>query len=87
MATGSNVLSMLCPTTEWVIAGNDFDGIQWIKGEQITKEQFEAGFAQYDAWKAEQDAAALAAKEAAQAKLAALGLTTDDLKALGLGGN
>jgi hypothetical protein len=28
-----------------------------------------------------------AAKEAAQAKLAALGLTTDDLKALGLGNN
>ena len=28
-----------------------------------------------------------AAKEAAQVKLAALGLTTDDLHALGLGGN
>jgi len=28
-----------------------------------------------------------AAKAAAQAKLVALGLTTDDLKALGLGGN
>jgi hypothetical protein len=28
-----------------------------------------------------------AAKEAAEAKLAALGLTTDDLKALGLGNN
>lgn len=27
------------------------------------------------------------ARDAAQAKLAALGLTTDDLKALGLGGN
>jgi hypothetical protein len=35
---------------------------------------------------AEVEAAKLA-KEAAQAKLAALGLTTDDLKALGLGGN
>ena len=34
--------------------------------------------------KAEQEAAAVAAKEAAQAKLAALGLTTDDLRALGL---
>jgi hypothetical protein len=32
-------------------------------------------------------AEAIAAKDAAQAKLAALGLTTDDLKALGLGGN
>lgn len=84
MATGGDVLTMLCPNTEWVIYGDDFDSIQWIKGEQITKAQFEAGFAQYDAWKAEQGAAAVAAKETAQAKLAALGLTTDDLKALGL---
>ena len=34
--------------------------------------------------KQEQAAAALAAKETAEAKLAMLGLTTDDLKALGL---
>ncbi len=87
MATGAEVLSMLCPTTEWVITGDDFDAIQWIKGEQITKAQFEAGFAQVDAWKAEQNAAAVAAKAAAEAKLAALGLTADDLKALGLGNN
>jgi hypothetical protein len=33
------------------------------------------------------EAKAEAAKEAAEAKLAALGLTTDDLKALGLGNN
>jgi hypothetical protein len=33
------------------------------------------------------DAALATAKIEAQAKLAALGLTTDDLKALGLGGN
>jgi len=43
-----------------------------------------AGFAQYDAWKAEQDAEQIAAKAAAQAKLAALGLTVEDLQALGL---
>lgn len=35
--------------------------------------------------KAEKDAAEIAKKAAAEAKLAALGLTTDDLKALGLG--
>ena len=84
MVTGGDVLSMLCPEKEWVIYGDDFDSIQWIKGEPITKAEFEAGFAQYDAWKAEQDAKVAADKEAAQAKLAALGLTADDLKALGL---
>ena len=84
MATGGEVLSMLCPNTEWVITGNDFDSIQWIKGEPITKAQFTAGFAQYDDWKAEQKAKTETDKAALLAKLAALGLTTDDLKALGL---
>ena len=84
MATGSDVLTMLAPNIEWVIYGDDFDSIQWIKGDPITKAEFEAGFAQYDAWKAEQDAKEVTDKAAAQAKLAALGLTADDLKALGL---
>ena len=84
MAKGSEVLSMLIPTGGWVINGNDWDGVQFIEATPITKAQFEAGFAQYDAWKAEQDAKVEADKATAQAKLAALGLTADDLKALGL---
>jgi hypothetical protein len=87
MATGGEVLEMLCPQTEYTIWGNEYDSIDWFgKLPAITKAEFEAGFAQVDAWKAEQEAAA-AAKAAAEAKLAALGLTSDDLKALGLGGN
>jgi hypothetical protein len=84
MATGGDVLAMICPEKEWVVYGDDYDSIQWIKGEPITKAQFEAGFAQYDAWKAEQDAQMAADKAGATAKLGALGLTADDLKALGL---
>jgi hypothetical protein len=87
MATIQNVLSMLIPNGGYVARGYEYEGIEFIECEPITKAQFEAGFAQYDAWKAEQDAAAVAAKDAAQAKLTALGLTTDDLKALGLGTN
>jgi hypothetical protein len=83
MATGADVLTLLRPEGGWIIYGDDFDSIQWIIGEPITKAQFEAGFAQYDAWKAEQDAIATAAKDSAFAKLAALGLDVDDLKALG----
>jgi hypothetical protein len=83
MATGAEVLGMLIPNG-WVIVGDDYEGIQFIDCEPITKEQFEAGFAQYDAWKAEEDAKVVAAKEAAQAKLEVLGLTAADLKALGL---
>jgi hypothetical protein len=87
MATTQEVLRMLLPDGGYVVIGNDYEGIQFIEATPITKEEFEAGFAQYDAWKAEQDAAAVAAKATAEAKLAALGLTTDDLKALGLGNN
>ena len=75
MATGAQVLSMLCLDTEWLISGDDFDSIQWIKGEPITKAQFQAGFAQYDAWKAEQDAKAATDKAALLAKL---GITEDE---------
>ena len=79
MATGGDVLSMLCPDSEWVIRGGDFDSIEWIKGEPITKAQFETGFAQYDAWKAEQDSKAEADKAALLAKL---GITADEAKLL-----
>ena len=88
MATGIDVLTMLCPAGGWIIVGDSFDGITWVdERPRCSKEEFEAGFAQFDAWKAEQDAALAADKASATAKLAALGLTTDDLKALGLGGN
>ena len=66
-------------------SGNDTDG--YI---EFTTEEYEA---QINAWAdyliedAEIKAKAEADKAAAQAKLAALGLTTDDLKALGLGTN
>jgi hypothetical protein len=85
MAESHEVLSMLIPTGGWVIYGDDFDSIRYDEGvKPITKKQFTDGFAQYDNWKAEQNAAKVAAKEAAQAKLAALGLTVEDLTALGL---
>ena len=85
MASGFEVLDMLCPAGGWIIVGNDFDGITWVDDRpRCTKAEFEAGFAQYDALKAEQEAQAAAKKAAAEAKLAALGLDADDLKALGL---
>jgi hypothetical protein len=84
MATSQEVLGFLIPTGGWVLRGDDFEGIEFIEATPITKAQFTAGFAEYDAWKAEQDAKAASDKVTAQAKLAALGLTADDLKALGL---
>ena len=84
MATPTNVLEFLIPSGNWILVGNEYEGITFTADETITKAQFEAGFAQYDDWKAEQEAQAATKKAAAEAKLAALVLTTDDLKALGL---
>ncbi len=84
MATGGEVLQMLIPNGGWYIVGDDYNSIKFIECEPITKKQFEDGFAKYDAWKAEQQQAKVTAKETAQAKLASLGLTVEDLKALGL---
>jgi hypothetical protein len=84
MAKASDVLKMLIPNGGWIVSGNDYEGIQFLECEPITKAEFESGFPKFDAWQAEQDAKAQAAKDTAQGKLEALGLTLDDLKALGL---
>lgn len=85
MATGGDVLTMLCPLGGWVISGDDFNSIIWVDERPRCSEiEFKAGFAQYDNLKAEQDAKTAAHKASAQAKLTALGLTVDDLEALGL---
>ena len=79
MATGGEVLGMLIPTGGWVISGDEWSGVQFIEATPITEEQFQAGFAQYDAWKAEQDTQAAAAKAALLTKL---GITADEAKLL-----
>jgi hypothetical protein len=84
MATNGEVLKFLIPNGGYVAVGNDYEGLEFIECEPITKAQYEAGFAQSDAWKAEQEAKEAAALVTATAKLTALGLTVADLKALGL---
>jgi hypothetical protein len=69
MATSAEVMQMLIPTGGWVTSGNDWSGVQFIEAKPITEAQFNAGFAQFDAWKAEQDAAKVSAKAALLAKL------------------
>jgi len=80
MATGGEVLRMLCPTGGWVVYGDDFDSIIWDDDQpKCTKAQFTAGFTQFDAWKAEQEAKAQADKTALLNKL---GITADEAKLL-----
>ena len=79
MATGGQVLRMLISNGGWVITGNDYEGIQFLSCEPITKKQFTDGFAKFDAWQAEQDAAQAATKIAL---LKRLGITADEVKLL-----
>jgi hypothetical protein len=79
MATTSQVLGFLIPNGGYYAVGDDYEGIQFLECEPITKAQFEAGFAQYDSWKAEQDTKAAADKAALLAKL---GITADEARLL-----
>ena len=74
-----NGLKQLGFFSGWVVNGDQI--VLWENAEPQPKlEDIELAAKQ---WEAE----AAAKKAAAEAKLAALGLTADDLKALGLGGN
>ena len=84
MAKSYEVLRMLIPNGGYYQTGETYEDITFLECEPITKKQYTDGFAQYDAWKAEKDAAKATAKATDDSKLAALGLTTDDLRALGL---
>ncbi len=79
MATGAEVLSMLIPTGGWVIAGDDFDSIQFIEADPITEAEFKAGFAKVDAWKAQEEAKSAQAKAAL---LERLGITEEEARLL-----
>jgi len=79
MATTQQVLSMLIPNGGYVAYGNDFEGIQFIECEPITKAQFEAGFEQYDAWKADEESVRAADKAAL---LERLGITAEEANLL-----
>ena len=69
------VLEMLLPNGGYIATGDTFEGIEFVNCEPITKAQYEAGFAQYDAWKAEHDETRATQKAALLAKL---GITAEE---------
>jgi len=85
MADNAQVLAFLRPNGGYVQVGDTYEGISFIDCEPFSKEEYEAAFVAYDDWKKTEQEKASAKKEAALAKLEALGLDVDDLKALGLG--
>ena len=76
-------LNFIRPKSEWSLSD---DKLEWLDSvqDEPSKSEIEAGWVAYQA-KVEGDKADAAAKKAsAEAKLVALGLDIDDLRALGL---
>ena len=79
----------LRPSAEFSFSDDDYSTIKWdvLDGEAPTQVEIDAAIEQVKADEAQAELDKAAKKATAEAKLAALGLTADDLKALGLGGN
>ena len=76
----------LRPNSEFSFNEQDYSSVKWdkIEGNPPTLAEINAAIEQVKADEITKAAAAVAAKQTAEAKLAALGLTSEDLKALGL---
>ncbi len=76
-------ITFIRPNAEFVLRG---DEIEWLDQNQTepTNAEIDAGLIAYQAAQQAEAEAKAQAKATAEGKLAALGLTTDDLKALGL---
>ena len=77
-------IEFIRPNAEFVLRGDD---VEWLdkKQKQPSDQEIEDGYVAYQNKLKADIEAAEEAKKIAEAKLAALGLTTNDLKALGLG--
>jgi hypothetical protein len=75
MATGAEVLTLLIPNGGWYISGDEFENIEFLECEPITKAQFDAGFAKADKLNAD---LAKAQENAKAELLIKLGITADE---------
>jgi hypothetical protein len=82
----SKAVKFLRPTAEFVITNDDYSTIVWhvLEGDAPTQKEIDDAIKQVKVDELAEAEARATAKAAAQAKLAALGLTVEDLTALGL---
>lgn len=84
MAKHYEVLAFLRPNGGYVQTGTEFEDIAFVDCEPFTKKEYTDAFAAVDAKKIAVENELAERKMKAEAKLAALGLTTEDLQVLGL---
>ena len=79
----ADAIQFIRPSAEFSLRGEE---LEWLDEKQIepTSAEIKAGLIAYKEAQESESKARATAKAAAQAKLAALGLTVEDLQALGL---
>ena len=80
----NDVCRYLRPNGGYITNGDDYDGIVFAECDPFTKAEYEAAIPLAQSALDKKEAEEIAAKAAAEAKLENLGLTADDLRALGL---
>jgi hypothetical protein len=79
----TQILSVNYPTAQWALTGNSYDGLDWLDSSpKPTQAELDALWESTQAAVAAKEQAAKDTKASALAKLAALGLTQDEVKAL-----
>jgi len=83
------VLTANYPGSEWTLDGDTYDGLTWLGDTpKPTQAELDAAWPAVQQAKADAVAAEEAARQSAVDKLAALGLTVDEIRvAFGLGGS
>jgi hypothetical protein len=83
MLNYAQILITNYPNTEWSLTENDYDTLQWLSDTpKPTQAELDALWESTQAAAAAKEQAAIDTKASALAKLAALGLTQDEVKAL-----
>jgi hypothetical protein len=82
----TKAIRKLKPTAEFSFSDEDYSTVKWVvlEGDAPSKAEIDAAIKQVKADEINEAKAKVKTKEAALAKLAALGLTVEDLTALGL---
>ena len=79
----SLILTVNYPTAQWTLEGNSYNGFTWLSNTpKPTQAELDALWESTQATIAAKEQAAKDVKDSALAKLAALGLTQDEVKAL-----
>ena len=80
----TKAIQLLCPNSEFTILNDDYSTIEWneLKGKAPTQSEINAAIETVKANEAKADADKTAAKQSAKAKLAALGLTTEEVASI-----